>query len=140
MRSSFIHSISNQPTTTAITTTTATAAATTFWKGHHHVRNLTLREQTFYEGREGRKEGSLGVNFTNILCAAFFLKVLRKAFLCLQLRLNVLLAQEYWRKCDHKMLVKLTLDLKTCLQEKKVKLYPPSFDQLWLRAKSNLKS
>jgi hypothetical protein len=47
-------------------------------------------------------------NFTNILDAAFLYKVLRKAFLYSHFRYERFLAQEYWRNCAHKMLVKLT--------------------------------
>ncbi len=35
-------------------------------------------------------------------------KVLSEAFLYLHFRLELFLAQEYWRKCTHEMLVKLT--------------------------------
>ncbi len=38
----------------------------------------------------------------------FRTKVLREPLLCLHLRFELFLAQEYWRKCAHKMLVKLT--------------------------------
>ncbi len=38
----------------------------------------------------------------------FHMKVLHKAILYLHFRLELLLAQEYWRKCAHIMLVKLT--------------------------------
>ncbi len=47
-----------------------------------------------------------GVNFTNILRAAFCTKVSRKAFLCLDFRFDPFLAQEYWRKCAYKVLGK----------------------------------
>ncbi len=39
----------------------------------------------------------------------FRMKVLHKAFLCMQWRLNFIFVQEYWRNCANKMLVKLTL-------------------------------
>jgi hypothetical protein len=48
------------------------------------------------------------VNFTNILRAIFCTKVLHAAFLHLNIRFELFLAQEYWRKCAHKMLVKST--------------------------------
>ncbi len=38
----------------------------------------------------------------------FRTKVLRQAFLYLNFRFELFLAQEYWRKCAHEMLVKLT--------------------------------
>jgi hypothetical protein len=36
------------------------------------------------------------------------MKVSRQAFLYLHFRFELFLAQEYWRKCAYKMLVKLT--------------------------------
>ncbi len=53
------------------------------------------------------------VNFTNILHAALEYKSFDQSFLCLHFTvgLNYFWAQEYWRKCAHKMLVKLTTDL-----------------------------
>ncbi len=59
----------------------------------------------------------------------FCTKILPKAFLNLHLRFELLLAQEYWCKCAHKMLVKLTNDggfivrtryLKNCLRPKDI--------------------
>jgi hypothetical protein len=50
-----------------------------------------------------------GVNFTNILTCSFSIqKVLREAFLYLHFMFEFSLEQEYWRKCAHKILVKLT--------------------------------
>jgi hypothetical protein len=50
----------------------------------------------------------LGVNFTNILRAAFFCESFVQSFFVLTfLGLNFFM-QEYKRKCAHKMLVKLT--------------------------------
>ncbi len=40
----------------------------------------------------------------------FRTKVLRAAFLYLNFRFELFLEQEYWRKCAHKMLVKLTTE------------------------------
>jgi hypothetical protein len=53
-----------------------------------------------------------GVNFTNILRALFWYKSFAQSFfvLTLHFRFELLLAKEYWRKCAHKMLVKLTTD------------------------------
>ncbi len=47
-------------------------------------------------------------NLTTFCARLFRTKVSRGAFLCLQWRLNFLFAQEYWRNCANKMLVKLT--------------------------------
>jgi hypothetical protein len=38
-------------------------------------------------------------------------KVLHVYFLCLHYRFELFLAQKYWLKCAHKMLVKLTIDV-----------------------------
>ncbi len=69
--------------------------------------NKVTHSSQKWRQRRGRMSNS-GFNFTKILHAAFTTKVLRKAFLCLHFRFELFLAQEYWHKCAHKMLVKLT--------------------------------
>ncbi len=54
-----------------------------------------------------RSYDSQGLNFTNFLRAAFLYETF-VLFCGLHLRFDLFLAQEYWRKCAHKMLVKLT--------------------------------
>jgi len=48
-----------------------------------------------------------GVNFTNILQAAFCAKVVYPAFLYVQFGFVIFLSKEYWQKSARKMLVKL---------------------------------
>ncbi len=48
------------------------------------------------------------VNFTNILRAAFSYESFVRSFLYLHFRFELFLAQVYWGKCAHKLLVKLT--------------------------------
>jgi hypothetical protein len=49
-----------------------------------------------------------GVNFTNILWAAFCLNVFCKAFICLQFGFVIFWQKDFGTKAAHKMLVKLT--------------------------------
>jgi hypothetical protein len=49
-----------------------------------------------------------GVNFTNILRAPYSYKSFVRSFFVLAVKVNFLFAQEYWRNCANKMLVKLT--------------------------------
>ncbi len=49
-----------------------------------------------------------GVNFNNILRTAFMYESFMRSFFVLAVKVKLYLAQEYWRKCDYKMLVKLT--------------------------------
>jgi hypothetical protein len=49
-----------------------------------------------------------GFNFTNILRAPFSYKSFARRFFVLAAKVNFLFAQEYWRNCANKMLLKLT--------------------------------
>jgi hypothetical protein len=49
-----------------------------------------------------------GVNFTNILQAAFLSKVFCTAFICLQFGFVIFWQKDFGAKAAHKMLVKLT--------------------------------
>jgi hypothetical protein len=59
--------------------------------------------------------------FHQHLRAAFCTKVLRKAFLYLDYRFKLFLSQEYWCKCAHKMLVKLTIEVGHQARKKQLK-------------------
>ncbi len=80
------------------------------WKKWHFLTNNSLAlsppQVSFYLWRScAGVQGSISSTFYACL---FCTKVLHKAFLCLQWRLNFLLVQEYWRNCANKMSVKLT--------------------------------
>ncbi len=55
---------------------------------------------------------TIGVNLTDILCATFLYESFTQSVFVLTFFVWIFLAQKYWRKCAHKMLVKLTLRTK----------------------------
>ncbi len=63
----------------------------------------------FFEGKN--IFAFLSVNFTNILRAPFSYESFARRFFVLAVKVNFLFAQEYWRNCANKMMVKLTPDL-----------------------------
>jgi hypothetical protein len=68
---------------------------------------LIVSPMTAEAGAEREIERQVSISPT-FYARLFCTKVLRQAFLYLHFRFELFLAQEYWRKCTHKMLVKMT--------------------------------
>ncbi len=80
-------------------------AVITRWKRLSQHSFTFLQRKTWKRLLRFNLHGSISPTFYARL---FRTKVSREAFLCLPWRLNFLFAQEYWRNCANKMLVKLT--------------------------------